>query len=88
MATTTAFKMKLNIDDKSLADIPITKIIFDSKLHLMTIYSDRIFKISGESWLGKAQIIMVDRNELYVERYISQNPLNKGRHFPTLCGFG
>ena len=73
--------MKLSIEEISLPDVPITTMHIEAERCIVTICSDRIFKISDNKWLGKTQITVSDWEYLRVEKYVSQAPFTKGQTF-------
>lgn len=79
--TESTFKMKLYFSDIELADTPVLEMILDSERSILRIYYDRIFRISDKRWLGKTSITISEWKELHVEKFVIQNPLEKGRTF-------
>ncbi len=72
--------MKLNINDISLSDIPITLVTFNQKLSLITIISNNCYRISDKNWFGKTEIIIEGWKEFFIEKYVSESQ-GKGETF-------
>lgn len=73
--------MKLNLEEISIADVPITKIEVDAVLCIMTVYCDRIFRVRDNKWLGKTRITIRDWTKFFLEKYVSYVPFAEGQTF-------
>ena len=73
--------MIVDIRDFSISDQPIVDMFFDVQFQRLQINTESSYRISDKRLLGRTIIVIENWEEIQIEKYISNGPMESGKTF-------